>query len=241
MIRYVLLILAVLLSVLLFLNCNNTEEESNLKIKKIAKEEISKDNIFFYHKKNYSEAIEYFIYKKYGLIDYLELYKYSIDTSFINMMNTSIKQKKIFINNIKSDIDSLSELEKKKYNAYLILIENDKKFVDRQYNEFFYDGYLSSILNTEYPTMIYPSSFYLFNKSISNDILKKDAKFSSVSLWVVIDKKGNVKCVEVYKKYSTVIDNFILEKVKETKWTPSILKNSKDTLETRIKIKITNT
>lgn len=219
---------------LICLSCNQNEKKKQncLYGNQMAFNEIKKKNLYFYSKNNYSELTEYYLFKKYGVLDYIEFYPFSADSCFIKQMNKAIVNRNINLNKLSSVADSLKASEELKYEKHLQSLKkrNDRK----EYLSTFVDGYISPNVDVKYPKMIYPCNRKDFNKKVINQILAIDSTFQRASFWIVIDKKGIVQKIENYKKHSEKIDNIIKESIFNTKWEPSSSVYSGRQYESRI-------
>lgn len=218
----------------LLLSCRKEEFVSNHCVEqiKVAKNELRKGNLFFYHRKNYSEAIQYFIFKKYGLVDYLELYPTATDSCFTSEMNKKIETK-ISIDRVTKDIDSLYKIEESNLDES-IAKKND-------YINCFYDDISSITVDITRPTLISYKDIYQFDKYLIKTILTFDKSFKSCSFWIVINQKGDVEKIEIYKKHSSKITtDFIIKELSKTKWKPAGLKHTHVNVRIRIKFSLNN-
>jgi hypothetical protein len=213
---------------ILFFSC---KEKNNVCLNNLNKalKEKSKGNLFFYHRKNYSEAIKYYLFKKYNLVDYLQFYPTSTDSCFIEIENKWIF-KKINKNKLYKTIDSL----------YLIDSEVSEKSVQKK--EEFYRNLNDSVFfyssDLSYPKIVFPKDQKMFLKRLKSQAIKKDETYYSSSYWLTINKNGKVEKIEKYKAHSLTIDNFLINELYKTKWESSQINKNKIKVKFRMLINI---
>ena len=216
----------------LFLSCNNKfiTDECNNAIAN-AKSEIEKKNIYYNFNVD-DEITNYYIFKKYGLINYLELFDKSKDSCFKKIMLQEIKSRGINIYTLKNEIDSMNDkISSTIYNtikSFNYKSQNDYplfKFTDG-IPEFDADGYMR-------PRIVYPEDSDKFLYKIQSEVSTLDPTFDSSSFWIKLDKYGVVKSIEFYKKNSPSLDNYIKKAFSKTKWQPLQSKISKKKYDCR--------
>ena len=226
---------------LLLLGCKKqqTEEEYLKHLKedcnyyaKIANNEIEKGNVYLFTGNKLGDIkTEYFIFKKYGNVEYLHYYPESIHECFMKVMEEKIGQKnkaQIF-----SSIDSLTLIENKKFEKWLSL-KTDSPYLS--YNT---DGAVFSTIDIEDPKVIYPINNDNFKKDLVKTILKKDMTFFETSFWITINNDGSFDKIEVYRKHSELITNYVTEKLRNAKWKPGCIKQNKKKIKTIFFYRIT--
>ena len=187
--------------------------------------EVSRGNIYYVHSINYSEVIEYDVFKKYGFIDYLQFYPITIDSCFRAVMDKKIETK---INGQISFLDEEVQKSKQREESIMPTPENN--------NPQYADGIYCTLGNTAYPLLKYPLSETDFRKSLTDAIKEKiDKNYKSSSFWIVINKKGRIESIERYKKHSNEVDSYIESKLKNTIWFPSLNKRDSTFVKSRIK------
>lgn len=190
---------------------------------KLSSIEKSRGNIYYIHKANYSDVTEYFIFKKYGFIDYIQLHSVVSDSCFKKEMNKNIES--IIKKNIKYLNTEVEKLKKEE--------ELNFDYIKKGYQKFLDSIYLPSV-NVDYPLMRYPMQERNFKEYLIEAIKEIDDTYDSSSFWIVINKKGEVEKIEKYKKHSFKIDSFIESELKKTHWVPAIDKTDSTFVSSRI-------
>ena len=191
---------------LIFYSCKKPNQDKCLEGIKLSNIEISRGNIYYIHKINYSEAIQYLVFKKYKLIDYLQFYPITTDSCFkIEMdkkIESKINKKIIFLSN---EIEKLKEEEES--------IEPGLRGGNLRY----IDSIYMPIGDIEQPLLKYPMQERNFKEYLVKNIKKNlDSTYRSSSFWIVVNKKGEVEKIESYKKHSIEVDGFIEKELKRT-------------------------
>lgn len=213
----------VLIVFLVIYGCKKREgANSCFQMIKASKIEVLRGNVYYFHSFNYSEVIEYEIYKKYGLVDLVQLYPITEDSCFRKIMNERIETKiKLALLN--------KEVRKLKYN------EEISQYKTKGYEFKFSDGIYYPLGSIDYPFLRYPMCETDFKKDIVTFIKEKvDKSYGSSSFWIVINKKGKIESIERYKKYSNIVDSYIEKRLKKTIWIPSLNKKDSTFVKSRI-------
>lgn len=215
-----------LITLVTIISCENGKENLCKNEAESSRIEISRENIYYFHRHNYSKVVEYTIFKKYGLIDYMEYYPFTTDSCFEITMNEKIEKsvKKLNLLNVETTkYKKDEEIRNLKYNR------DNIKYLDSIY---------SPIGNIGYPVMIYPMNERNFKESLIKQIKEIDTSYESSSFWIVINDKGKVEKIERYKKHSLKTDDLIKERLVHSKWIPSLNKKDSTFVRSRIIFRI---
>jgi hypothetical protein len=215
--------LVIIIVFLVIYGCKKREEANScFQLIKASKIEVLRGNVYYFHSFNYSEIIGYEIYKKYGLVDYLQLYPITVDSCFRKIMNERIETK------IKLGLLN-KEVRKLKYN------EEISQYKTKGYEFKFSDGIYYPLGSIDYPFLRYPMNETDFKRNLINSIKEEvDKNYGSSSFWIVINKKGKIESIERYKRYSNIVDSYIEKRIKQTIWIPSLNKKDSTFVKSRI-------
>ncbi|WP_298145080.1 hypothetical protein [Flavobacterium sp.] len=215
------LIVTVCLIVIGLFGCEKKDSNPCKQALKIADIESSKGNLYYYQSLNYSEVTEYELFKKYRVIDYLEVYPKSDDSCFKTIMTKKIEKKlRRNIAVLNEDAERLKNLED---------INDSLQIIPK-----FSDGIYYPLLDVERPILKYPGDETSFLMRLRKEIRSIDKNHSASSFWIVVNKKGVIKEIEYYKKYSPEVDQFIVNMLKRTRWVPSLNRRDSTFVTSRI-------
>lgn len=200
-------LLFILIALAIILSCENGSKNFCAQEIQLSEKEIARGNIYYFHRHNYSTVLEYKVFKKYGLIDYLENYPLTTDSCFRHSMSKIIDKQIVKLNILDVETAEYKKCEETRCN------NGYSKFMDSIY---------SPSRNIEYPIMKYPMNEGNFKESLIEEIMKIDTSFQSSSFWVVVNYKGNVEKIERYRKHSTKTDTIVTMRLMNTKWVPSL-------------------
>lgn len=175
---------------------------------------------------NNKQTSDYYIFKKYGLINYLQFYPHSTDTCYESKTKEFLKEKGVNFKDVLYDLDSL----KKQHFKWSSQINKDSLSRELFSKDKFFDEILSEGISITRPEMIEPSVY----NNIKIILTKEGFKKVNNSFWIVVDTLGNTENIEIYKKHNKIADSIVESHLQNLKWKPAKFKNNNIPVECRI-------